>query len=717
MVSLRRSRFAVGTVLSLLLASASVYVSGNALAAGQAGVLAAGQAGSEHNATNSAHVAMPNSETPTSEQGNCGDDATTVYPSVTSIAGRNVVETEHTDAVAACINKDGSLHLFSLVDWLIDGEYKAHTHEDPNKLLFHVNTALKTSIPDTPNFDFTGARGHEAWLIPQNQNYDGIWAGWNTEAIPPGKVVGDTISMTLDPSQSQVPEGAQVEVWKTKGFGAQERVFSLDEEEFHSYDQPVHAHVHGNWVFTKPGVYKLHFTAEATVPGHGGTSDEQDYYFVVGDLDDYADELEARLGKTPKPTGEPTPFEVKHDQNSRGAHNSNSTSSATADKGNDDKDSESSDKGSTKTGSANTGSGVGSHTGRTGAGGGTSGTGGSHPKVYEVCKAPRSAGGSGGQGSARGGSGQNGASGAAAQGKEADEAPAGERIKVHEGHFDYGPRLRGDTLKAQIKDDRVAPAVWRAPGDVTFVLGDNAVQKIDSEALDFLGTSGSEVYMIGQTQEDGVPWLGWNTQDPELVHKASAVTMTLNSVNGPGKVNVFVGGGIGSSIKHVFRNPGDSYDVPLRTHEHGTWVFSQPGTYTLDITFTVKLKSGQTKTARSALHFEVGSGAHAGGEVAQTGGEVKPGAVHPATQNKEAVEGKSAEKSDSATKPATSSSSRPTKDRHGTPIPAGAKVKYIDCSNLPRTGVSGSNYLIAGGLALISLGVIAVSTMRRRTET
>lgn len=48
-----------------------------------------------------------------------------------------------------------------------------------------------------------------------------------------------------------------------------------------SFNQSLGAHVHANWTFTKPGVYRLVFSAEVTFGGKK-TADEKEYVFAVG---------------------------------------------------------------------------------------------------------------------------------------------------------------------------------------------------------------------------------------------------------------------------------------------------------------------------------------------------------------------------------------------------------------------------------------------------
>lgn len=862
-----------------------------------------------------AHAAPTDNTYTASSAPVCGADATGLRGDVPKIGKRNVVATEHADAVAMCI-RGGKMHMFSKVDWApSNGKYE-HAREPANELLFHVNDALKQEIP-AKGFEFTHAAGKQAWMIPQNQNHEGLWAGWNTQDIAEKDVKGGKVTMRLNQKKSQAPKGAQVEVFQT-GWSGSNRIFSLTDRKHSSYEQIANAHVHANWVFTHPGVYRLVFESSAVVNGKRVTG-EQEYVFVVGDLNkaeledlDKPKPAPQPTTQTPKPAptsgpttapsapatdkpapspsgkpGQPAPEQpsvtvearadkdqyeagdtavlsatvnggdenglVSWERKAPGSENwepveaaqgkelrienleatdsgnvfravyagetrSNevelkvgagepeapedpqepepSTSEAPSDEDNSEYDftltttldqdeyvegqdaraeatySQTSDNGGqplkvagklvwetrasesekwmeykdgkkavssrqiiipsvtqefdgvqfravhtsgderveskpvTLTVDSKDGADGNGGSANAGQSGGTGANHNSAPAQAPVVCEPTGASGAAGQGTESNtgaGQGSNGSTG----GGGGQQAPAGQRVRVTDGHFDFGARLNGKRATAQVKDDRTSPPVWRNPSDVMFVLGDASKKKVPAE-FGFLGKPGSDIYMIGQTQESQVPWLGWNTQDEQLVNNATKVTMRLDSLNGPGKLNVFVGGGGlgGGSIKHVFRNAGDSYDIPLRTHEHGNWVFSAPGNYTATVTFTVKLKDGSTSQATGTLNFEVGQSANAGA------GNITPTGQSAPDQKADAQSGN--QQGDQST------SDQATADANGgdstAPVSNADAGNMENCAHpsLPRTGVSGISVGLIGGGVLIGIGIVAVVSQRRR---
>lgn len=169
----------------------------------------------------------------------------------------------------------------------------------------------------------------------------------------------------------------------------------------------------------------------------------------------------------------------------------------------------------------------------------------------------------------------------------------------------------------------------------------------------------------------------------------------------------------------MFRNAGDSYDIPLRTHEHGNWVFSAPGNYTATLTFTVKLKDGSTSQATGTLNFEVGQSAKAGA------GNITPNAQSAPDHNADQQPGDQQGDSQQGDQPADQQGDPATSDQATADANGGdstAPVSNADAGNmdncarpsLPRTGVSGISAGLIGGGLLVGIGVVAVVSQRRR---
>lgn len=164
------------------------------------------------------------------------------------------------------------------------------------------------------------------------------------------------------------------------------------------------------------------------------------------------------------------------------------------------------------------------------------------------------------------------------------------------------------TIIPKMKDDRSAPALWRDPQTVPFLLG-NAAKTTTTQAVGSIA-AGTPVWMIGATQVSGVPWLGANTMNESVLKQTTGeVTWQLTSFSGPGSMEVFTSGNFGQVVGHKwFSNAGGSVTIPRNTHVHPNWVFTRAGTYRVGLKQTAKLTDGTTVSGTTTLTFNVGTG-------------------------------------------------------------------------------------------------------------
>lgn len=248
-----------------------------------------------------------------------------------------------------------------------------------------------------------------------------------------------------------------------------------------------------------------------------------------------------------------------------------------------------------------------------------------------------------------------------------------------EGHFDLGARIEDGKLVASLKDDRNQPASWVDPASVAFQLGDQAKLKAP-DALSFVSKAGQDVWMIQSSQQEGVPWLGFNTMHESIVEQTEGtITWKLDSVEGPGKMAAFTSGTFGGGIgDRIFDNVGGptSYTVAKNTHMHPNFVFTEAGDYKVSLTATAKGKNGEELSAKTVLNFSAGSEAKV-----------------PTVQGSTAKDGKPLVSEDGKKLGRT---------------PSG-EVCELGAGNLPSTGAA-----VGQGAALLAALVIGVSILGRR---
>ncbi|MFR9724321.1 TIGR03773 family transporter-associated surface protein [Streptomyces sp. MS19] len=195
-----------------------------------------------------------------------------------------------------------------------------------------------------------------------------------------------------------------------------------------------------------------------------------------------------------------------------------------------------------------------------------------------------------------------------------DEEVAGDQAVLDTGHVDIGPRFLDGDWRLAGRDDSVVPPVWHTPDDIVVRVADAAIQQApDRPEFGFLDAEpGSDVHVIPQTQQPDVVWLGWNTQDPEVMDSvARGVTLTLHGVEGPGHFSVFLQNGDLGAPDVLWdgdeAGPQDIW-VDVNTHTHANWVFTEPGVYALDVEVAAELVGGEQVSDRVPLWFAVGDG-------------------------------------------------------------------------------------------------------------
>jgi surface-anchored protein len=183
--------------------------------------------------------------------------------------------------------------------------------------------------------------------------------------------------------------------------------------------------------------------------------------------------------------------------------------------------------------------------------------------------------------------------------------PAAAPVVLDDGHVDYAVRLEDGVLRSRIKDGTVAGTTeWRDPASTVLHLTSAGATEVPDGGFDFLGAAGTPIWQIPQTQQAGLLWLGWNTEELSAADVRGDVTWTLDAVDGPGELAVFDYDAFGSP-QVVFNSRdgvGDSHEIALGTHAHGNWAFTAEGAYRITSTHTATLTSGETVSdTRTAL--------------------------------------------------------------------------------------------------------------------
>lgn len=197
-------------------------------------------------------------------------------------------------------------------------------------------------------------------------------------------------------------------------------------------------------------------------------------------------------------------------------------------------------------------------------------------------------------------------------------AAPGTAATIDHGHVDLGLLLSEGQAEFLARDDSAETPVWRQPEDVVFQVGDKALLTLpEDKAFSFVGAEpGSQVWVVPQTEQADVPWLGWNTQAPSLADNVErGVTMEFLGHQGPGDFSLFLQNGGFEEPQLLWSTAtGDSegFWVDLGTHTHANWVFTEPGIHQIRVRMSGEgagESAGKEVAAEATLTFAVGDDA------------------------------------------------------------------------------------------------------------
>lgn len=191
-------------------------------------------------------------------------------------------------------------------------------------------------------------------------------------------------------------------------------------------------------------------------------------------------------------------------------------------------------------------------------------------------------------------------------------APAQAAVVISSGHVDVVDiEYENSELDLILHDESVEPPVERDPADVVLEALPGAKTTVpDDPQYAFLGSAGSDVWILPQTQDPALLWAGFSAEElPGGVFAGDKVTLKLVSVAGPAgsKLAVFDTDPFGSPVV-IYDSaslPG-SFEVPTGLHHHSNWGFTKAGDYTLTFQASGTLTDGTVKTSPAvAYHFQV----------------------------------------------------------------------------------------------------------------
>ena len=195
-------------------------------------------------------------------------------------------------------------------------------------------------------------------------------------------------------------------------------------------------------------------------------------------------------------------------------------------------------------------------------------------------------------------------------------APEGTPVEISAGHVDLGPKFLDGAWTFLARDDSDQTPTWCHLDDVVLRVSDAAKLELpaDDDQYSFISANGP-VWAVPQSEIANVVWLGWNTQDPEVVGRlAQGATLVFEGHEGEGDFHTFVQAGNFSGPQQLWNSTkpnSQPIHVDANTHTHANWVFTQPGIHLIRLSLQAQLTDGTTVEDTRVLRFAVGDAADA----------------------------------------------------------------------------------------------------------
>ncbi|MDK8791843.1 choice-of-anchor M domain-containing protein [Corynebacterium sp. MSK039] len=129
--------------------------------------------------------------------------------------------------------------------------------------------------------------------------------------------------------------------------------------------------------------------------------------------------------------------------------------------------------------------------------------------------------------------------------------------------------------------------------------------------------AGDKVWVLPQTERPEAPWLGWNTQSPQLNEQfKDGMKLRLVGHQGPGDLSLFLQNGTFEEPQVLWSTADEKADkedghneiyVDMNTHVHANWVFTEPGVHKVAVAATGIDVDGQEHSTVHVLKFAVGT--------------------------------------------------------------------------------------------------------------
>lgn len=191
---------------------------------------------------------------------------------------------------------------------VVDGAWRVQLRDDTvappawrdlADVVLHARDAARLEVPAGDSYGFLGPAGSTVWVLPQVQEADLVWPGWNTQDPSVLAAVPGPVTWRL----KGVDGPGRFVLYLAGSFGETDVLFDTADALPQQLVVGRNTHVHGNWAFSAPGVYRLSVEMSATSGSGAALTDTRTLTVAVGDSTDPS----AAFTSDPGGTGTPVP--------------------------------------------------------------------------------------------------------------------------------------------------------------------------------------------------------------------------------------------------------------------------------------------------------------------------------------------------------------------------------------------------------------------------
>lgn len=153
---------------------------------------------------------------------------------------------------------------------------------------------------------------------------------------------------------------------------------------------------------------------------------------------------------------------------------------------------------------------------------------------------------------------------------------------ISSGHVDIGIGYKNGAFDLHVHVEEPVEAEYE-PGEALLSIGPASQATAPGGAYSFLGTAGNPVWILPSTEVEGLPFLGFGTEELTPADWSGNLTLTLKSVTGPGSFSLWSVNSFGTPqlfmSSHDGIGSGEALSLTPGSHGHYNLGFTQPGTY------------------------------------------------------------------------------------------------------------------------------------------